>query len=729
MVTLKQTFYYLPDNSIDPELWLEKTGACEHLKDRDLIHRAIHLADATCKGLTTFYGQPCIEQSLDMAEILLEMKLDQDSVAAAIITGTLQHTTLSIDAIGEKLGETVAKLVSNVLKMNVLNNIYGSGSRNKTQLDRLRKIFLAMVSDIRVVLIKLAERTCMMRGIKNINPIERKRIAEETMDIYAPLANRLGIGQLKWELEDAAFHYINPETYKMIAQFLAERRIDREQRIHQTIQKLKEALTKTHLSAKISGRAKHIYSIYLKALRKHLDYKDIYDYSAIRILVPRIEDCYSALSVAHSLFEHIPEEFDDYISHPKSNGYRSIHTAVIGPDGKPLEIQIRTIDMHDEAEHGIAAHWVYKEHKTPQSGYEAKITFLRQLLAWHKDIAKQDASPDHSLDDILEDTIYVFTPNGEIIDLPRGATPLDFAYHIHSELGHRCRGAKIKGSIVPLTWPLKTGDQVEVITTPHGTPSRDWINKDSGYLFTSRARSKVAHWFKQQDINQYIEAGKDSLERELARARIHHPNFEKIAAHFNYKNDETLFAAIGHGNLRVSHVIHALQTDTQPETRPPVLPLKPVIESQNKMEIAGIQDLLTRIAKCCKPVPGDSVIGYITLGRGVSIHRQDCRNMAANFSRETNRTLDVAWDSKRLGNYYVDLQIRASGQQELFKEITSLLSNAKIDLINLNSTVSKKNNMIYIVMTIQIHDLIELKKIINQISQLPKVIDVRRMSK
>lgn len=687
MVTLKQQFHYLPDHSIDVESWLSKISAHAYLKDQLLIRQAAELAKISSKGLTTFYGQACLEQGLSMAEILIEMKLDQESIAAAILTSTIQHTTLPIETIQEKLGESVAKLVASVLKMNVLNNLQTPGARSKTQLDRLRKIFLAMVSDIRVVLIKLAERTCIMRGIKNINPVERKRIAQETMDIYAPLANRLGIGQLKWELEDAAFHYIDPEKYKTIAHFIAERRIDREQRIKDTIQKLEDALAHVNIKTHINGRAKHIYSIYLKTIRKDLDYKHIYDYSAVRILVPKIEDCYTALSVVHALFEHVPEEFDDYIANPKPNGYRSIHTAVIGADGKPLEIQIRTKEMHEEAEQGVAAHWIYKEHKTPQSGYEAKITFLRQLLAWHKDVATQDAKPGVMPEEILNDTVYVFTPEGDIIDLSAGATPLDFAYHIHSELGHRCRGAKIKGHIVPLTYPLKTGDQVEIITTPHGTPSRDWLRKESGYLQTARARSKVAQWFRQQEVKQSIETEKNNLERDTLRTELSEPT-EKLATRFDHKKKE----------------------------------------SQGNLEIAGIHDLLTRIAKCCKPIPGDQVIGYITQGRGVSIHRQDCNNIATNCSRDANRMIQVAWDSKKLGNYYVDLKIRASGQQELLKEITSLLANAKIDLITLNSTVSKKNNMIYVVMTIQLHDVAQLKQIINQISQLPKVIDIKRMS-
>ena len=729
VTTVKQQFAYLPDGSIDIEAWLTKIKLNSHLTNHDLILRAAYLADGSSKGLTTFYGQPCVEQGMEMAEILLDMKLDQDAIAATLITSATQHTTLPIEKIQEKLGEVVAKLVSGVLQMNVLNNLNNQSSRDKNQLDRIRKIFLAMVSDIRVVLIKLTERTCIMRGIKNINPIERKRIAQETMDIYAPLANRLGIGQIKWELEDAAFHYIDTETYKIIANFLAERRIVREQRIANTIQQLENVLAKAHIKAKINGRAKHIYSIYLKAHRKHLDYKDIYDYSAVRILVPKIEDCYTALSVAHMLFKHIPEEFDDYISNPKPNGYRSIHTAVIGPGDKNLEIQIRTSDMHEEAEHGVAAHWVYKEHKTPQSGYEAKITFLRQLLDWHKDVAKQGNTPDKKLEDVLDDTVYVFTPAGEIIDLPAKSTPLDFAYHIHSGLGHRCRGAKIKGHIVPLTYHLRTGDQVEIITSQQGSPSRDWLNKEFGYLYTTRARAKVAHWFKQLEVTQYAETGKNTLDRELARVGITNPNIEKIASHFNYKNDEALFAAIAHGNMRVSQIIQILQNENRTEiTKEPLIPSRVTHESQGRLDIAGMNDLLTRIAKCCKPIPGDQVIGYITQGRGVTIHRQNCNNIATNCTHDINRIIQVAWDSKKHSDYYVDLQIQASGQQELLKEVTALLANQKINLMSLNSTVNKKNNIIYVIMTVQISDLTQLKQIINQISQLPKVIDVKRMS-
>ena len=740
MVSLKKQFHYLDDGSIDLESWLNRIrDQCAFPNEQIIepIQKAAQLAATSTKGLTTFYGQSCIEQSLEMAEILLELKLDSDAIVAAILMPAVQHPPeglISVDTVRTHQGESVAKIMESILKMNALNQFQTNlqKSREQIQIDRLRKLFLAMVSDIRVVLIKLAERTCIMRGIKNINPAERKRIAAETMDIYAPLANRLGIGQLKWELEDVAFHYTNPDAYKTIAKFLAERRADREKRIHDTIDRLKEHLTHAGVKAKITGRAKHIYSIYLKTQRKDLDFSDIYDYSAIRLLVPSIEDCYTALSIVHQLFEHVPAEFDDYISNPKPNGYRSIHTAVIGSDGKNLEIQIRTTAMHEEAEHGVAAHWLYKEDKKHQSGYENKIAYLRQLLAWQKDIAQQNTKTENTLEEILEDRVYVFTPAGEVIDLPTGATPLDFAYHVHSEVGNRCRGAKIKGHIVPLTYQLQTGDQVEIITQANGTPSRDWLNKSFGYITTSRARAKISHWFKNQDSQHYIDAGRDILEKELSRASFHHTNMEKIAAQFDFKTEESLYSSIGHGNLRVAQIIHALQSkqpaDTTIKTTALRTPTKTHPAISSGLQVAGVQDLLTRIARCCKPIPGDAIIGFITQGRGVSIHRTDCNNIKRYLDMQDNRILSVSWDSNKPGSYFVDLQIHALLRDNLLNEITNLLVNAKISLISLNTTTSRKNNMLAVTLTIQIHDTTQLKQLLIQISQLPKVIHVKRLS-
>lgn len=730
MVAIKQKYTHLSDGSIDLDHWLKHVKEDYHLDNIELIQKAARLASTLSKGLTTFYGQPCIEQSLETAGIVLDLKLDQEAIAASIINNTIEHTQLTIDKVKQELGENVAKLVSGVQQMKVINSLLPNinKNRNPTQIDRLRKTFLAMASDIRVVLIKLAEQMSIMRGIKNINLTERKRIAQETLDIYAPLANRLGIGQLKWELEDLAFHYVDPEKYKMIAKFLAERRTDREARIEEVIARLKDELAKAHIKADISGRAKHIYSIYLKMQKKHLDYKNIYDASAVRVLIPHLEDCYTVLSIVHNIWEHLPDEFDDYIANPKLNGYRSIHTAVIGHDGKNLEIQIRTNDMHEEAEHGVAAHWLYKEKDTKQSGYETKITFLRELLSWHKELAKEDVKPDKTLDTIFEDRVYIFTPAGDIIDLIKGATPLDFAYHIHSELGHRCRGAKINGHIVPLTHELHTGDRVEIITTMNGAPSRDWLNKDFGYIKSSRARAKIMQWFRQKDVDQYIESGKNMLEREFTRAGIDQIDFQKIALRFNFKNADALLATLGHGSLKPAHIVHTIQADQQQAA-----PQKPLIQSAFKkepvsggLEIAGINDLLTRIAKCCKPIPGDTVIGYITQGRGVSIHRTDCKNISSLSPEHSNRIIGVSWDNKKPGQYYVDLQIRAQGKEQLLKDITSIVANAKIDLIRLNSTINKINNLLFVTMTVQIHNSDQLNSLISEINKIPNVLEIKR---
>jgi GTP pyrophosphokinase len=729
MVSIKQKFEYHENGEINLTAWLDQIRNLYHLEKTDTIEQAAILANDASKGLTTFYGQPRIEQGLEMAEIILNLKLDHEAVAAAILMSSVQHTKLSPENVAEKLGENVTKLIRGVQQMDAIQSLQKkeSKSRDQIQIDRLRKLFLAMVSDIRVVIIKLAERTCVMRGIKNINPDERKDIAQTTMDLYAPLANRLGIGQLKWELEDIAFHYTDPLTYKTIAKYLAQRRVDREQNIQAIQTRLKEKLAEANIKGEISGRAKHIYSIYLKMQRKDdADMQNIYDYSAIRLLVPTLQDCYTALSIVHNEWEHVPKEFDDYITKPKPNGYRSIHTAVIGPDGKNFEIQIRTKEMHEEAERGVAAHWLYKEGKQQQSGYEAKIIFMRQLLDWHRDVASQDEKINPAYDELLTDRVYVFTPAGDILDLPNGATPLDCAYHIHSQIGNRCRGAKINGHIVPLTYALRTGDKIEILTNPNGSPSRDWLNTSFGYLKTPRARAKVAHWFRQLDLNQHIENGRRIIEREFSRLGIH-PNIQKLANHFALKDEDAFLASLGRGNIRPVQISHIIEIQQETKAAPAVPTTKKITEKSQGMNIAGINDLMTRIALCCKPIPGDNIIGFITQGRGVTIHKKSCNNIAYLNPVENNRLMEVSWDKQHTGSYYVDLQLRAHVRDSLLKELTTLLTNAKITLINFNSNINR-NNMLIITITIQIHALSELKELLNQITHLPGVIEARRLS-
>jgi GTP pyrophosphokinase len=728
MVDKKALFSLTPDGNIDLQAWLNKIQHAYHLDDINLIRTASELTEQFSKGLTTFYGKSCLEQGLEIAEIVLQLQLDQAAVAAAMLSTVMSYAHVTPEKITEHLNDEILQLLKGVQQMETLRQIQKEivQRHDYTQIDRLRKMILAMINDVRVVLIELAEQLVIMRGVKDINPGERKRIGEETRDIYAPLANRLGIGQLKWELEDLALRYTDPITYKSISDFIAERRGDREIRIQAMILLLKEALDAQDIPADINGRAKHINSIYNKMQNKNLSLKDIYDISAIRVMVPTIEDCYTALSVAHRLWEHVPEEFDDYIATPKPNGYRSIHTAVKGLDGKNYEIQIRTHEMHEESERGIAAHWLYKEDRVHPKGYNSKINFLRQLLDWHRDVASSAVPNEHKMkqpaslkqDDYLEDQIYTLTPAGKIIDLPQNATPIDFAYAIHTDVGHHCRGAKVNGRIVPLTHALQTGDHVEIMTVSEGAPSRDWLNLEAGYIKSSRARSKISQWFKQHEAAQSVEAGKHLLEKEAARLK--NIDLDKAAQKMHLKDSSSLIAAIGRGQVKISQLIQETPKE-QTTSLPP--PLHKMPEISGGAMVAGTRDFLTRIARCCKPIPNEPITGYITYGRGISIHRKDCRNLTA---IDPSRLMSINWDQAYGGAYVVDLDIYANHGPDLLKEITSVLSNAKINMIAMRSAMSNNLRTAWITITIQIHHTTELTQIIDQLKQLPLVMEVKR---
>ncbi len=724
MVKTKPKFPYLSDGSIDIPAWIDKIKNTYQLNDLPLLIQACILAQDLTQGLTTFYGQACLEHGLETAEIIFQLKLDQETAAAAIISTAVQLTPAAVEIIRKKLGETILKLAMGVQQIDM--TLQQQQSRNTNQIDKIRKMILAMATDIRMVIIKLAERLCLMRGIKAIPHEERKRFAQSILDIYAPLANRLGIGQLKWELEDLAFHYLDPVTYKTIAKFLAERRDEREARVQQLVVNLKAKLDATHIAADVTGRAKHIYSIYAKSHRKELSYEDIYDQSAVRILVPTIQDCYEALSIVHSVWQPIEEEFDDYIAHPKPNGYRSIHTAVIGEDGKHFEIQIRTHMMHEEAERGVAAHWAYKENRNSLLDDTMKISYLRQLLDWHKEIAKSDAQPlQHTMSDNL---VYVMTPAGDIIDLPQGATPIDFAYHVHSELGHRCRGAKVNGQIVPLNYALRTGDKIEINTIPQGGPSRDWLNPELNFVKTSRARSKIAHWFKQQELSQDIAEGRQLLERELARNKLlKTTSLVMLARHFNLKDEDALLAAVGRGNIRPGQIQQALQPKVNEKPLQPITTLAKATSPDESMGSAIMEgsDLLTRLAKCCKPIPGDLIIGYITQGRGISIHKKNCKNLK-NFSY-SRKFIHIHWENKNAGTFNTDLKIITQNQTKILNDLTALLANEKIYLLNFQSTLNENQNKITFLVTVQIHDATQLQRLLHQIQQLPGVVEAGRI--
>lgn len=734
------------DGSINLEAWLDHVlkmdpalerealkDACEFARTAEQDHIAAHEAEPAGEGASSFL------MGLEIAEILADLKLDQDSLVAALLYRGVRQNQISLDQVQQHFGAVVAKLIEGVLRMAAI-----SASLNprqslmldaQTQVENLRKMLVAMVDDVRVALIKLAERTCAIRALKHASEEKRQRVAREVFDIYAPLAHRLGIGHIKWELEDLSFRYLEPEQYKQIAKLLHERRLDREQFIENVVQQLKQALADNGIKGDISGRAKHIYSIWRKMQRKGLEFSQIYDVRAVRVLVPEIRDCYTALGIVHTLWRHIPREFDDYIANPKENGYRSLHTAVIGPDGKVLEVQIRTHAMHEEAELGVCAHWRYKgtDVKSTSSHYEEKISWLRQVLEWHEELGDIGGLAEQLRVDIEPDRVYVFTPDGHAIDLPKGATPLDFAYRVHTEVGHNCRGAKVDGRIVPLNYSLQTGEQVEIITSKQGAPSRDWLNPNLGYITTSRARAKIVHWFKLQARDQNVAAGKALLERELARLDLPPVDYDRLAEKANMKTAEDMFAALGAGDLRQAHVVGLAQQLVEPERSSEQLeliprrfggPSKP--GKRGDIQIQGVGNLLTQMAGCCQPLPGDPIVGYITQGRGVTIHRQDCANALQLAGREPERIIQVSWGPAPVQTYPVDIVIRAYDRSGLLRDVSQVLLNERINVLAANTLSNKEDSTAQMTLTIEIPGLDALGRLLARIAQLPNIIEARR---
>lgn len=742
MVQVKAHQSINEDGSINLDAWLEHINSMVPGLDIIALRKACEFVSTIAAKSTPSHngwgeGISCFDIGLDIAEILADLNLDQDTLTAAVIYRAVREGYVSLSEVSEKFGKVVAKLIEGVLRMaaiSLANNPNDSTMlSSQTQVENLRKMLVAMIDDVRVALIKLAERTCAIRAAKNSSQERKIRVAHEVADIYAPLAHRLGIGHIKWELEDLSFRYLEPEQYKQIAGLLHERRLDREQYIADVMQQLKEKLTAANIKADISGRAKHIYSIWRKMQRKGLKFSQIYDVRAVRVLVPELADCYTTLGIVHTLWRHIPKEFDDYIANPKENGYRSLHTAVIGPEGKVLEVQIRTYAMHEEAELGVCAHWRYKgtDVKGNSDYYEEKIAWLRQVLEWQEELGDAMGIADQLRVDTEPDRVYVFTPDGHAIDLPKGATPLDFAYRVHTEIGHHCRGAKIDGRIVPLNYILKTGEQVEIITSKEGGPSRDWLNSNLGYINTSKARAKVIHWFKLQDRDQNVMAGKAILERELARLALRISNFDKLAEKAHVKNSEDLFAALGAGDLRLNHILNLAHEMVEPTSNNEQLELiqrrpNKLGNTSGEIQIQGVGNLMTQMANCCHPLPGDPVIGYITVGRGVTIHRQDCPNVLQLAAREPERMIQVDWGPTPMKTYPVDIHIQAYDRSGLLRDVSQLLLNDKINVLAVNTLTNKEDNTATMKLTIEIPGLDALGRLLSRISQLPNIIEVRR---
>jgi GTP pyrophosphokinase len=590
----------------------------------------------------------------------------------------------------------------------------------------LRRLLLAIIRDLRVVFILLARQLARMRAASTLPESERQELARLTRDIQSPLANRLGIWQLKWELEDLAFRYLQPDTYRRIAKLLDERRGDRETFISETLAELGDALRVADIRADLAGRPKHIFSIWKKMQRKALEFSDLYDIRAVRVLVDSVGDCYAALGVVHALWPHLPGEFDDYVARPKSNGYRSLHTAVIGPHGKTLEVQIRTHEMHRANELGVAAHWRYKEGGHGDADFEAKIAWMRKLLEPRNDDGELAADLQTEL---LEDRVYVLTPRGEVVDLPHGATVLDFAYHVHTEVGHRCRGAKVNGRIVPLTHQPRSGDRVEILTAKIAEPSRDWLSVHHGYLNTSRARDKVRAWFRRSAHEANLAAGRALFDRELKRLAMPDAELAKLPGLFHLQTQDELLIALALGEISPGQVARVLQEAQQPPEPLPSAPTtaRPTVFDHSAISIEGVGNLLTILARCCQPLPGDPVRGFITRTRGVSVHRANCTSLARLARRDPDRVIEVSWGHAAAQAYEVTIQLNGYDRKGLQKDVVGVISNANIGIIASSSRLFARTGEVEMRYTLRVSDFEQLSTLLDRLVAVPNVVEARRV--
>jgi len=731
---------------------IERLPESYSVADREMITHAYKYAENAHEGQKRASGEPYITHCVAVAIILAEMQVQPIVVSAALLHDTVEDTNVTLDDIRKGFGPEIGGLVDGVTKLTHLPRVSRADqhvseifdqitedseeddSLHDSQLARdrrhdlanetLRKTFLAMGEDIRVILIKLADRLHNMRTLGFMPEKKRKRIAQETLDIFAPLANRLGIWQLKWELEDLGFRYTNPEKYKEIAQNLSETRLERDRQMQAISDKINKLLTDAGVKVEISARSKHIFSIYKKMQEKNKPFELVRDLRGVRLIVQDIPACYSALGLIHTNWRPIPNEFDDYIAGPKDNFYQSLHTAILYDDGKPLEVQIRTSEMDENAEFGIAAHWKYKEKGPHDEKYEQRINWLKKLMEWRQDVEDANEFVDGMKTDVFQDRVYVFTPRGDIIDLPSGSTPIDFAYHVHTEIGNRCRGAKINGKLVNLEYTLKTGDQVEILVAKQGGPSRDWLNVNLGLVKTQRARSKIRAWFKHQNRDQNLSQGKDILEKELRRLGLVDYNVEKFANNFDFRSMDDLYVAVGCGDISIGHLVNLLSEGerVQPDflLPRPVAPQRQI--SDTAVSVLGLKNILVTYGKCCKPVPGDEIIGYITRGRGATIHRQDCPNILR--MTDHDRIVRVTWGEPQL-TFPVEIQIKAYDRQGLMGDISSLLTNENINLSDIKLNVL--HNLAHMVLKLEISDIAQLSRVLTKIENLPNVMEAHRL--
>ena len=649
MVSIQHQFPPLAgQDSADIQRWLAALSGVFAPNEIDVVRRACELAAPLYHEKCDITGTPLLQHALGSASILLGLHMDHETIAATALHAVPNYLDDWAAVLTERFGRNVTSLVEGISRMELIrqfSEVRSPTAKDKDesahQIESLRQMLLAMVEDIRVVIIKLAERTQTLRNLSGAPSEQQQQIAQETQNIFAPLANRLGVWQIKWELEDLSTRYLEPVLYKQVAKLLDERRLDREQYISDVIAQLRQKLESAGITGEVSGRPKHIYSIINKMKRKHLDFDQLYDVRAVRVLVDDIEQCYAALSIVHELWQPIPKEFDDYIARPKSNGYRSLHTAVFGPRDLAVEVQIRTRQMHHDSELGVAAHWRYKENRKSESGVDEKIAWLRQILEWKAELA-DNGLQEQFKNEVLQDRVYVLTPQGKVIDLPMGATPVDFAYVVHTDLGHRTRGAKLDGSIVPLNTKLQNGQRVEILTTKQGGPSRDWLSPRLGFLQSARARAKVRRWFTEQNVDDSVAQGRTLLDRELHRIGVTDINQEKLAQKLHYNKLEDLLAALGRGDVSPRRVSLAIAQEA-PAPAPRNTATQALHTQNSNVLIEGVGNLMIRTAKCCHPVKPDAIIGYVTRDRGITIHRRDCPFMQRVPEEREDRLLDARW--------------------------------------------------------------------------------------
>lgn len=709
--------------------WLQTILPQAAADEHRLLATAWELAQASYGSTCRPSGESYFEHGVSVSTILAGLKLDAHTLVAGLLHDAPAVSPEVWYAQRQRCDAEALVMIDGVSRMDLISELHESpGNDREGQSEALRKLLLAMAQDIRVVFIKLAERLHDLRTLKSLPEPVRQRVAREAADIYAPLANRLGIWQVKWEMEDLSFRYREPETYKRVARLLREKRQDRERYIQQINGELQAALDRAGIAAEVHGRPKHIYSIWKKMQRKGLGFHELFDLRALRVLVDDVAACYATLGVVHSLWKHIPREFDDYIATPKENDYQSLHTAVVGPEGKTVEVQIRTHEMHEQSELGVAAHWRYKEGGSRDTRFEQRIAWLRQLLESGRDESAPEDFIDRFKAEVFEDRVYVISPRGDVMDLPRGATPLDFAYYVHSDVGHRCRGAKVNGRIVPLTTTLKNGDQVEILTARNSVPGRDWLNPARGYVTTSRARSRIRTWFRQQDHDKNVVAGRQELDRELHRLGLHDINLEKLAHRTRFPHVEEFLAAIGRGDITGGQIAGLLGDQVLPrdEEQPRSLEREATSDGSGEVSIYGVGNVLTRLGRCCRPAPGDPVIGFITQGQGVTIHRQDCPNLRKTVETDSHRLVEVSWRAGSEKKYPVDIQVDAYDRQGLLRDITAILTNEKLNVVGVNTRTGRDDHVARMTLTVEISDVEQMSRLMERIAGLRNVVDVRR---